>query len=99
MKRHKNRTNGQPQRTHFEFTSPTAESVYIAGTFNEWQAKVTPMVALERGRWAKDLILPPGIYEYRLVVDGQWMPDPQATEAAPNPFGGVNSVRRVGNGS
>jgi len=26
------------------------------------------------------------------VVDGQWMPDPNAKEFAPNPFGGQNSV-------
>ena len=56
------------------------------------------MIALGQGRWAKDLALPPGDYEYCLVVDGQWKPDPQATETIPNPFGGVNSVRKVGNG-
>ena len=86
------------KRIHFEFTCPTAEAVAIAGTFNEWQPNATPMIALGQGRWAKDLALPPGDYEYCLVVDGQWTPDPQATERVPNPFGGVNSVRKVGNG-
>lgn len=101
MKRNVNgRTNFKhaSKRIHFEFTSPIAESVSIAGTFNEWQPNVTPMIALGQGRWAKDLALPPGEYEYCLVVDGQWTPDPKATETVPNPFGGVNSVRRVGNG-
>ena len=60
--------------------------------------RATPMIALGEGRLAKDLALPPGDYEYCLVVDGQWTPDPKATETVPNPFGGVNSVRRVGNG-
>jgi 1,4-alpha-glucan branching enzyme len=89
---------GKPavQRIHFEFTAPTAESVFIAGTFNDWQPNATPMIALGQGRWAKDLSLPPGDYEYRLVVDGQWMPDPLDAETVPNPFGGVNSVRKVG---
>jgi 1,4-alpha-glucan branching enzyme len=86
------------KRIHFEFASPTAGSVAIAGTFNEWHPNATPMIALGQGRWAKDLALPPGDYEYCLVVDGQWTPDPQAEEAVPNPFGGVNSVCRVGNG-
>ena len=97
----RNKNNGgQPKskRIHFEFTSPTAESVAIAGSFNDWQPNATPMIALGQGRWAKDLALPPGEYEYCLVVDGQWTPDPLATETAPNPFGGVNSVRKVGNG-
>ena len=86
------------KRIHFEFTSPTAGSVAIAGSFNDWLPNATPMIALGQGRWAKDLALPPGDYEYCLVVDGQWTPDPLATETAPNPFGGVNSIRQVGTG-
>ena len=100
----KNKHNKQPdartqaQRVHFEFNYPAAESVFIAGTFNDWRPEATPMIPLDQGRWAKDLALPPGDYEYCLVVDGQWKPDPQAAETVPNPFGGMNSIRRVGNG-
>ena len=36
-----------------------------------------------------------GTYEYCLVVDGQWRPDPLAKETVPNPFGGRNSVLKV----
>ena len=87
------------KRVHFEFTSPSAESVAIAGTFNDWQPSATPMIELGKGRWAKDLALPPGDYEYFLVVDGyKWMPDPLAGDYVPNPFGGTNAIRRVGNG-
>ena len=100
MKKSNNITNnGGPQRVHFEFTAAEAESVCTAGTFNEWQPKATPMVALGGGRWAKDLMLAPGSYEYCFVVDSEWMPDPLAGETAPNPYGGVNSVRQVGNGA
>ncbi len=53
------------------------------------------MIPCENGSWRKDLILPPGTYEYRLVVDGQWMPDPQAADNVPNPFDGMNSVLKV----
>lgn len=88
----------QSQRVHFEFNHPAAKSVFIAGTFNDWRPEATPMIFLEQGRWAKDLALPPGDYEYCLVVDGQWKPDPQAAETVANPFGGMNSIRRVGNG-
>ena len=97
-KTNKNNGKHESKRIHFEFASPTAESVAIAGSFNDWQPNATPMIALGKGRWAKDLALPPGDYEYCLVVDGQWTPDPQAIETAPNPFGGVNSIRKVGNG-
>jgi len=53
------------------------------------------MVSLGEGRWVKELVLPPGVYEYRLVVDGEWMADPRASESAPNPFGEMNSVLKV----
>jgi hypothetical protein len=36
-----------------------------------------------------------GTYEYCLVVDGQWMPDPLARETVPNRFGGRNPVLTV----
>jgi len=39
--------------------------------------------------------LPPGVYEYRIVADGEWMPDPLTPETTPNAFGGMNSVLRI----
>ena len=99
MKRNKSKSQendgSRARRVHFEFYHPPAESVFIAGTFNDWHENVTPMIDLGQGRWAKDLALPPGKYEYCLVVDGQWRPDPQVKETAPNPFGGLNSICRV----
>jgi 1,4-alpha-glucan branching enzyme len=79
----------------FEFTHPTATSVYIAGSFNHWQPESKTLHSAGGGRWFKETALVPGTYEYCLVVDGQWMPDPRAGETVPNPFGGRNSVLRV----
>lgn len=76
----------------FEFTHPTAINVCIAGTFNDWNPTAKAMHSSEVGNWWKETDLAPGIYEYCLVVDGQWIPDPLAREAVPNPFGGQNSV-------
>ena len=73
-------------------THATAQEVCIAGSFNDWHPSVTPMVRLDDGKWAKELALPPGRYEYRFVVDGQWVDDPAATELIPNPFGTPNAV-------
>ena len=50
------------------------------------------MIPMGQGRWLKELALAPGVYEYLLVADGKWLPDPLAGRAVPNPFGGVNSV-------
>lgn len=50
------------------------------------------MIPLGDGRWVKQLALLPGHYEYRFVVDGQWMDDPKAQACVSNPHGGVNAV-------
>jgi hypothetical protein len=49
-------------------------------------------VRMGAGKWAIDLTLIPGSYEYRLVVDGNWMADPNASHSVPNPFGEPNSL-------
>jgi 1,4-alpha-glucan branching enzyme len=80
---------------HVEFTHPTVSEVCIAGTFNDWHTSAADMVALGNGRWVKELTLPPGVYEYRLVGDGEWIADPRAAESVTNPSGGANSILRV----
>ena len=95
-KRHKANRNGSAnQSVRLEFIHATAKSVSVAGTFNDWRPGATEMVSVGDGRWLKELVLAPGAYEYRLVVDGEWMPDPRASETASNPFGEDNSVLRV----
>ena len=78
----------------FRLKIADAQSVSVAGTFNEWDAK---RMQLERNgaEWVGALKLPRGCYEYRFVVDGTWLTDPTATESVPNAFGGFNSVLTV----
>jgi len=99
MKRNrKHNANGNgsaDQPVRLEFIHPTAKSVSVAGTFNDWRPGATEMVSVGDGRWLKELVLAFGVYEYRLVVDGEWMPDPLGRETTPNPFGGLNSVLRI----
>lgn len=75
-----------------EFHNEEAQAVFIAGTFNDWRPGAGEMIRLEGGRWVKELSLVPGRYEYRLVVDGQWICDPAAAEKVSNPFGSFNSL-------
>ncbi len=100
MKKRNQEANGHSNgngrhAVHVEFSHPTATAVAIAGTFNEWRPGATPMVAMGEGRWLKELVLPPGRYEYLFVADGQWLTDPLAPATVANPFGGVNSVLTV----
>ena len=83
------------QTVRFEFTHPTAISVCIAGTFNNWQPETKALHSSGVGNWWKETQLAPGTYEYCLVVDGKYIPDPLAKETVANPFGGRNSVLTV----
>jgi 1,4-alpha-glucan branching enzyme len=87
----------EPRVTHvsLELVRPGAKQVCVAGSFNGWKPERSPLVPLGDGRFAADLTVDPGRYEYLFVVDGQWVPDPKATETVQNPFGGKNSVLTV----
>ncbi len=83
-------------RVRFSCRHAGASAVYLAGTFNQWHPTATPMQHVGEGRWEVELELPPGVYEYRFIVDGVWLHDPEAAQSVPNPFGGLNSVVTVG---
>jgi 1,4-alpha-glucan branching enzyme len=83
-----------PRGSHvcFELIQPNAKTVFVAGSFNDWRPETTPLTPAGNGRWVGDLAVKPGRYEYLFVVDGQWLPDPNAKESVENPFGGKNSI-------
>jgi hypothetical protein len=72
--------------------APEARSVHVAGEFNAWSSASTPLKNMGLGEWVVRLMLRSGRYEYRFVVDGQWVDDPVAAQRVANPHGGFNSV-------
>lgn len=79
----------------FTYQNPNATSVYLAGSFNNWSTTANPMIKNKYGVFVLKLRLPPGTYQYKYVVDGNWTPDPNNPNTAPDGFGGVNSVIEV----
>jgi len=77
----------------FTYYDPAANQVFLAGEFNNWSTTATPMKRDPDGVWWVILDLPPGRYEYKFVVDGQWMADPM-NPITVGPYG--NSVIKVG---
>jgi len=75
----------------FAYNAPQAKSVVVAGSFNNWDAKKTPLQR-EGDRWKARIPLAPGRYEYRFVVDGHWITDPNSKETVRNDYGSTNSV-------
>ena len=76
----------------FKLTAPHARAVAVAGTFNGWDPKTTPMQKDGDSTWKVSVPLPTGRHEYRFVQDDHWICDPLSKEVVPNPFGGQNSV-------
>jgi hypothetical protein len=73
---------------------PSARSVHVVGTFNDWR---TGTIALEDrdhdGVWRGAVVLPAGTYEYMFVVDGErWVPDHLADRLVADEFGRENSI-------
>jgi 1,4-alpha-glucan branching enzyme len=80
------------QPVDFTLNQPQARSAAVVGSFNDWNESRTPMSLQPAGSWKATVWLPAGRYEYRFVVDGQWMSDPSAKEHVQNTFGSTNSV-------
>jgi 1,4-alpha-glucan branching enzyme len=80
------------QRVTFSFVGPKAQSVQLAADFTSWEKSAVQFEKDKSGVWRKTILLTPGRYEYRLLVDGQWRDDPQCATRQPNQFGGENCV-------
>ena len=79
----------------FSLEAPGAREVILAGDFTDWQAHARKMRRVGRGgAFAARVPLAPGRYEYKFIVDGQWLHDPRA-ESVPNSFGTNNSIVTV----
>ncbi len=72
---------------------PGATEVHVIGSFNSWQAGATAMERAGPGAWTVRILLPPGRYPYRFLIDRTTrIEDPNAAQSEPDGFGGTNSV-------
>ncbi|PIQ22996.1 hypothetical protein COW36_01795 [bacterium (Candidatus Blackallbacteria) CG17_big_fil_post_rev_8_21_14_2_50_48_46] len=89
------RRSWEPIPSRFSLADADFESVYLAGEFNRWEAHSLPLKK-EKGVWTRLLELPPGVHQYKFVIDGKnWVLDPEA-DSVLTPYAERNSVIRVG---
>jgi 1,4-alpha-glucan branching enzyme len=82
-------------KTHtFSLHAAHARSVEVVGDFNKWEIGKHPMKKDAKGLWKKAVVVKPGRYQYKYLVDGEWWLDPEK-ETAPNSFGTENNVFTV----
>ena len=85
----------EEQEIKLTYFAPLAREVKVAGNFNGWRPDATPLKNTGAGEWVVSLMLRSGQYEYRFIVDGRWIEDPQAAQRMANPHGGFISVLTV----
>ncbi len=72
-----------------------AQKVNVSGTFSRWNEDYFNMLKTEDG-WELTLQLRPGEYEYKFIIDGEWITDAENPLMNKNEFDGFNSVIRIG---
>jgi 1,4-alpha-glucan branching enzyme len=83
-------------KVRFEIEARGASKVFLAGDFTDWDAEPRRMRRSQRGKdiFSTKVDLEPGVYQYKYLVDGEWLTDPAARQF-PNVHGTTNSVIEV----
>lgn len=91
IKKHPKQKNKR-KKIEFSLQAPQANEVVLLGDFNQWDGKKYSMKKGDQGEWEKTLMLTPGIYEYKHIVDCNWQEDPENHQSRLNSFGTYNSL-------
>lgn len=83
------------RKVTFSLEANNATEVILMGDFNNWNPQKHPMKKDANGLWQKAVIIPPGRYEYKFLVDGHWKKDPQNEYICSNSYGTYNNVINV----
>lgn len=75
--------------------NPDAGEIRISGDFTGWSPDGIALKKAAGGEWKATLLLEPGRYQYRLIVDGAWADHPEAARRVANPHGTENCVLEV----
>ena len=71
-----------------------ASVVVLTGSFNNWNQSQL-LFGREGGDWVCRIDLDPGVYQYKFVVDGNWLLDPTNPDTAEDEAGNVNNVLEI----
>jgi len=71
-----------------------ASVVVLTGTFVGWSQSQL-LFARDGDEWVCRVELDPGVYQYKFIVDGDWLLDPSNPDTAEDEAGNVNNVIEV----
>ncbi len=82
-----------PEGVMFAIEAPNAKEVRVTGEFTNWSREGEMMQLDVRDGLVKTILgIGPGEYEYRFIVDGVWVRDPNNKDYIRNEFGQENSL-------
>ena len=91
------RSDTKLEKYTFKYSSTTANNVSVAASFNNWSAETNPLAYNGDGEWIAEIELQPNYYQYKFVVDGNWIPDPKTNWQISDGGKNFNSIVKVGN--
>ena len=91
----KNTTRTARRNVLFKLEDVPGRQVFVAGSFSDWQPQYRLNDKEGRGVYTARILLAPGEYEYKFVVDGEWRLDAANPNFVPNDFGTLNSLLTV----
>ena len=94
-KNEKTRANQLRKKVTFILNADNAKEVHLVGEFNDWKSGSHPMQNDGNGRWKTTISLPEGQFQYKFLVDNNWVEDPENLRTCTNCFGTVNSILNV----
>ena len=80
---------------NFELRDLPGKEVFIVGSFNDWRPVRKMNDKNGDGIYRCRMLLEPGIYYYKFLIDGEWRADSQNPNFQPNEFGSLNSVLQI----
>ncbi len=87
-------TKAKRRRVKFQIRADANSKVSVAGTFNDWDPD-RHVLKCKGDMFELNVLLEPGQYQYKFVVNGTWCVDPERSDWAPNEYGSLNSVVTV----
>lgn len=79
----------------FRIYRPSAQFVSLVGDFNGWNPENDILKKDDAGFWRLQKKLPKGLYRYKYIIDGEWVPDLYNARSASDNINGVCSLIEI----
>ncbi len=80
------------RRVTFLYEDVPGKVVAIAGCFNDWLPEKQLVDKNGDGIYTGTMMLAPGVYQYKFVINGEWKIDEHNPNFTPNDIGSLNSI-------